>query len=197
MPPKVVLETLQVVWTALQALHVPMALVGGLAMSAWKRPRFTKDVDLLLAIHEPDAKVAIGPLLAKGFRSKGPEAMVRLADGSRFIQLIYDMPDALLDIQVDLILATSEFHRQAIARRVTLPRAELGFEIDIVSCEDLIVLKLVAGRILDRVDAGELLKANRNSLDFGYLMGWVRKLKLQRAFGEAWTDAFPNLAPPA
>jgi len=197
MPPEIVLSTLRLAWTTLQSIRVPMALIGGLAMTAWKRPRFTKDVDLLLAIPEPEAKSAVQQLVAKGFRSKRPEGMVRLSDGTRFVQLIYDRPDATLEIQLDLILATSEFHRQAIARRVALPEAELGFAIDVVSCEDLIVLKLIAGRILDRVDAGELMKANRDSLDLDYLTDWVRRLHLDKALAEAWHDVFPETTPPA
>lgn len=196
MPPEVVLNTLRLAWTTLQSLRVPMALVGGLAMTAWKRPRFTKDVDLLLAIPEPEAKAAVQQLVAKGFRSKRAEGMVRLPDGTRFVQLLYDNPDAVLEIQLDLILATSEFHQQAISRRVALPETELGFAIDVASCEDLIVLKLIAGRILDRVDAGELLKANRDSLDLAYLTGWVRRLHLDNAFAEAWNDVFPGTTPP-
>ena len=197
MPPEVVLNTLRLAWTTLQSLGVPMALVGGLAMTAWKRPRFTKDVDLLLAIPEPEAKSAVQQLVAKGFQSKRAAGMIRLPDGTRFVQLLYASPGAVLEIQLDLILATSEFHRQAIARRVALPEAELGFAIDVVSCEDLIVLKLIAGRILDRVDAGELLKANRESLDLNYLNGWVRRLHLHRAFAEAWGDVFPGTPLPA
>lgn len=197
MPPEVVLATLRLVWTTLQSLNVPMALVGGLAMGAWQRPRFTKDIDLLLAISESDARRALGQLLAAGFRSKQAQVLVQLDDGSQFMQLIYDPPDALLDIQVDLLVATSAFHRQALARRVTLPASELGFEIAVVSCEDLIVLKLIVGRILDRADVAELLRANHGSLDLDYLIAWVAALHLQRLFREAWTDAFPTEAPPA
>jgi hypothetical protein len=160
------------------------------------RRRLTKDGDLLLAIPEPEARSAVQRLVAQGFRSKRPEGMVRLPDGTRFVQLICDSPDAVLEIQLDLILATSEFHRQAIARRVALPEAELGFAIDVVSCEDLIVLKLIAGRILDRVDAGELMKANRDALELPYLTNWVRRLNLQKQFAEAWNDVFPGEAPP-
>jgi hypothetical protein len=65
-----------------------------------------------------------------------------------------------------------------------------------VSCEDLIVLKLIAGRILDRVDAAELLKANRESLDLGYLAGWAQKLHAEEALALAWSDVFPGEAPP-
>jgi hypothetical protein len=95
------------------------------------------------------------------------------------------------------LLADSPFHRQAVQRRVPLPATALGFALDVVSCEDLIVPKLIAWRILDRVDVSELLKANRSALDLGYLAGWVRTLKLEQALADAWGDAFPGSKPPS
>ena len=78
-----------------------------------------------------------------------------------------------------------------------MPDSVLGFLIDVVSCEDLIVLKLLACRILDRVDVAELLKANRDTLDFPYLARWVGQLRLQRAYADAWSDAFPDTSTPS
>jgi hypothetical protein len=98
----------------------------------------------------------------------------------------------MLSVRLDLLLATTPFHEQALASRVALPESEMGFEVFVVSCEDLIVFKLIAGRVLDRVDVSELLKANRSELSFAYLNGWVRKLRLSRAFADAWKDAFPG-----
>jgi len=195
MPPDSVLAALHRAWTALQSLHVPLALLGGLAMGAWKRPRFTKDVDLLIAIGEPRSREALQLLTAAGFRCERPRPVVRVAE-NRFIQLHFDPPGSMLEVQLDLLLATTPFHEQALARRKLLPDSELGFEVSVVSCEDLIVFKLIAGRILDRVDVSELLKANRDTLDLPYLAGWVRTLCLQRALAEAWGDVFPGTAPP-
>ena len=195
MPPEAVLAALRQAWTALQPLQVPIALLGGLAMGAWKRPRFTKDVDLLIAIGDSNSKLALRLLKAAGFRTNRPDPVIRVAE-NRFMQLRYEPPGALLDVQLDLLFATTHFHEQALARRAALPESELGFAVDVVSCEDLIVLKLIAGRILDRVDVAELLKANRNQLDMNYLAGWVRALHVERMFGEAWTDAFPRSTPP-
>jgi hypothetical protein len=195
MPSEAVLAALRSAWTALQSLNVPIALLGGLAMGAWKRPRFTKDVDLLIAIGEPRAREALHVLTAAGFRCDRPRPVNRVAENP-FIQLRYDPPGAMLDVQLDLLLSTTPFHEQALARRTMLAESELGFEVAVVSCEDLIVLKLIAGRILDRVDVSELLKANRASLDFRYLTGWIHQLHLQRSFADAWNDAFPGEAPP-
>jgi len=48
MAPQAVLETLRQLWMVLQQNKVPAAVVGGLALAAWKHPRTTLDVDVLL-----------------------------------------------------------------------------------------------------------------------------------------------------
>lgn len=187
--------TLQRAWNILNELQVPAALMGGLALAQWGRVRSTQDVDLLIALDSVRPNAVLARLAAAGYRSKGRTPLVRLED-AEFIQLLYEPPEAFVDIQIDLLLADSPFHRQAIARRVALPVDALGFELFVVSCEDLIVLKLIAGRILDRVDVGDLLKANRQTIDLGYLMGWVHQFHVERALGEAWGDVFPSERPP-
>jgi hypothetical protein len=41
----------------------------------------------------------------------------------------------------------------------------LDIELDVLTCEDLIVHKLLAGRLVDRADAATLLRVNRADLD--------------------------------
>jgi hypothetical protein len=173
-----------------------MAMLGGVAMSAWKRPRFTRDVDLLLAVGESRAKEVLHLLNGAGVRSMKPDPVVRIQE-TRFMQLFYTPRDSLVEVRVDLLFATTAFHESALARRVVLPASELGFEVTVVSCEDLIILKLIAWRILDRMDISELLKANRATIDFGYLSEWTRKLSLRKPLREAWQDAFPGEPLPA
>jgi hypothetical protein len=196
MAPDAVLATLRHVWTTLQSLNVPIAMLGGVAMSAWKRPRFTRDVDLLLAVGESRAKEVLHLLNGVGVRSMKPDPVVRI-ETTRFMQLFYTPQDSLVEVRVDLLFATTAFHESALAPRVVLPASELGFEVTVVSCEDLIILKLIAWRILDRVDISELLKANRATIDFGYLGEWTRKLSLRKPLREAWQDAFPGEPLPA
>jgi hypothetical protein len=195
MPPEVVLLALRHVWKTLDAIHVPMALMGGLAMTAWKHPRFTRDVDLIIGVIEPEAPAIVKRLVEAGVKSQRRDPMIRIED-TRFLQLTYQAPGTFIEVQIDLLLATSEFHRCAVERRVPLPAGELGFEAAVVSCEDLIVLKLNAGRILDRVDASELLKMHGSSLDFQYLGHWLPRLRLRHAFREAWKDAFADQPSP-
>lgn len=196
MPADEVVATLRQAWHILDEQRVPAALMGGLALAHWGYIRSTQDVDLMIALADLRSSALLARLAVAGYRSKRRDPLIRLPD-AQFIQLFYEPRGASLEIQIDLLLAESPFHRQAIERRITLPDSELGFHLNVVSCEDLIVLKLIAGRILDRVDAGELLKANRDALDLSYLTNWIRQLRLQRAFAEAWNDVYPGEAPPA
>lgn len=191
MPADEVVATLRQAWDILAELRVPAALMGGMALAHWGHIRSTQDVDLLIALSGARPQPLLSRLAAAGYRSKGREPLIRLDDAA-FIQLLFTPPDAVLEIQIDLLLAESDFHRQAVDRRVALPSSALGFPLDVVSCEDLIVLKLLAWRILDRVDVADLLQANRDSLDVAYLRTWMGALKLVPRFSEAWRDAFSS-----
>jgi hypothetical protein len=195
MPAEEVVATVRRAWDVLSELEVPAALMGGLALAHWGYVRSTQDVDFLIALSGLRPNALLARLSAVGYRAKRRDPLIRLED-AEFIQLFYQPPHAVLEIQIDLLLADSPFHNQAVERRVAVPDSGLGFPIDVVSCEDLIVLKLSAGRILDRLDAGELLKANRETIDITYLSGWVRRLRLEKELAEAWNDVFPGSAPP-
>ena len=69
---------------------------------------------------------------------------------------------------------------------------ELAVEVDVVACEDLIIYKLIAGRILDRVDAAQLLRINRPGLDLKYLLRWTNQLGIREELAEIWREALPD-----
>ena len=66
--------------------------------------------------------------------------------------------------------------------------------VDMLACEDLILHKLLAGRIIDLADAAALLRANRETLDLGYLRSWAARLDLTGHLAEVWQEAFPGEA---
>ena len=61
-----------------------------------------------------------------------------------------------------------------------------------LSCEDLIIHKLLAGRIIDSADVSALLPANRAGLDMAYLERWLTELSLVPPFETIWNDTFPS-----
>jgi hypothetical protein len=61
-----------------------------------------------------------------------------------------------------------------------------------LSCEDILILKMTAGRIIDRADAAALLRLNRVGLNLAYLTRWVTQLNLGAEWNEIWSEAFPG-----
>jgi hypothetical protein len=162
--------------------------MGGFAVAMWGHLRSTRDIDLLIAAANDEQDDLLEKLASHGFRPKRSSALVRVEDGE-LIQLLYTPPDEFLDIQADLFLARTEFQRSALSRRVTMPAESLSAEVPVVTCEDLILFKLLAGRVIDRVDAAMLLRFNRDSLDMQYLSGWIAKLSLEAAWEEIDREA--------
>ncbi|HJT33694.1 MAG TPA: hypothetical protein VJ783_16735 [Pirellulales bacterium] len=108
----------------------------------------------------------------------------------RIIQSMYEPPGALMDLNVDLLLADCIYQRQALDRRV--PEELAGLNLFILACEDLILHKLLAGRMIDRADCVALLRLQRAELDWAYLKNWAARLAVSDGLAEAWAEAFPG-----
>ena len=110
----------------------------------------------------------------------------------RIVQLLYEPKEAFMDIQIDLLLAESAFHREALARRVPARFPTWTSISSRLSCEDLLILKMNAGRMIDRADAAALLRLNRVGLDVPYLLKWVAQFNLGVEWAEIWSEALPD-----
>lgn len=196
MPPEAILATLRHMWRVLEPLNVPVALMGGLALATWKYVRATKDVDLLLHVDQGDPTRLMETLQASGVRMKRSPQPTRLGE-LELIQAVYEPPETFLEIQVDLMLANSEYHRRALDRRLPLRLPGLDIEIAVLTCEDLILHKLLAERLLDQADSVALLQANRGSLDYAYLADWADKNHVGPALAQAWQRAWPGQPMPS
>jgi predicted nucleotidyltransferase len=85
-------------------------------------------------------------------------------------------------IDVDVFLAESEFQQQIIARR---QRVELdNSSLMLVSPEDLILLKLLAGRPRDYTDVQDIL-FTLGTLDEKYMRHWAKELGLSQKLEKA------------
>jgi hypothetical protein len=192
---EVLLKALKHVWVSLEPLQAPMAVMGGLALAAWRHVRATRDVDLLIGVSQEHLERLLGTLTSAGLRTKREPPLTSVGS-LQILQLLYEPPGAYLDLQVDLLLAESEYHRRALARRVPTRLSDLDLDLYVLACEDLIVHKLLAGRLVDRADAAMLLRANRTDLDLEYLVGCTTSLSLGAELAEVWVEAFPGEALP-
>jgi hypothetical protein len=189
MPPRPVLDTLERLWTALERLHLPVALVGGLALSFWRHTRATQDVDVLVGAAGMSTERLTGALMQAGFRPRQTPA-IRSLGSFRVLQLEYEPPETFVSVHADLLIADTEYQRASLDRRVAVKLPETGAEVFVLPCEDMILHKLLAGRMIDLADAAALLRVNRDALDESYLDQWAGKLgtfaPLERARREAF-----------
>ncbi|HEY1327835.1 MAG TPA: hypothetical protein VGI14_12915 [Casimicrobiaceae bacterium] len=162
--------------SALNAIGVRFALIGGLALASHKVIRATQDVDLLVNAESADAVDAA--LARLGYR-----CLHRSADAANY---------ARGDERLDLIYARRPIARRLLAAARTL-RTALG-DLAVVSAEGIIGFKLQGfvndpQRTQDLEDIRALLKANHGALDLAELREYFRLFDREPLLDELIRDA--------
>lgn len=191
-----VIAALQRTRAALDPLQIPVDLLGGIAVAMWGVIRATRDVDVILSIAIPRIDEVINVLNRAQIRSRYTPPRTIAFDGVDLIQFDCAMPGSFWEVRIDVQFAKSEYHRQLLDRRIRRQLPETVDEVDVVACEDLIFLKLLAGCVLDLADAAALIRYNGPDLDLAYMTRWARPLRLMRRLNLAWEEAFPGEAFP-
>ena len=141
------------VLAALRQENVKGCIVGGLAVSARCDPRFTRDVDIAVAVDTDEhAEALIHALASHGLRMAGlveQEAVGRLA----MVRLSTE--DGL---SVDLLIASSGIETEVVTKAETLEVVQ-GVMLPVARTGHLIALKLLSvapGRETDSADLRNL-----------------------------------------
>jgi len=189
---------LQQVSTLLDARKQAWALVGGLAVSVRSEPRFTRDLDIAVAVaDDPSAEGLVHSLIASGFRAMATveqEATHRLATarlvpaGAKSQALMLDLLFASSGIEVEIC---ENAEKLEVFPSCLIPVARL---------HHLIVLKALArddrSRPQDVADLRQLIsvadEADLNAAcDAGHLIekrGFNRSRNLVEAVTQAWHE---------
>ena len=135
---------------ALAALHLPWYVFGAQAALVWGRPRLTTDVDVTVRLGDLDASALVGALGEHGFglRVTATPSFVRQ---TRVLPLQHDRSGLALD----LVLAGPGLEDLFLERAVPVDVA--GVTVPLISAEDLIVTKILAGRAKDIEDVRGVL----------------------------------------
>ena len=159
--PTRLLKALRLIADALDGRQHPWALVGGLAVSVRCEPRFTRDIDVAVAVGGDDAaEELIASLMSRGFRlvlSLEHEALGRLAavrvspPGEADEGIVIDLLFASSGIEHDICV---DAERLELAPEATVPVAQPGH---------LVATKLLA-LALDRPQDAVDLQALRQGL---------------------------------
>ncbi len=136
---------------------VPFALVGGLAVSIRSEVRFTRDVDLAVAVSSDAAmEVLVRGLAVVGYRSV---AIVEHEVRKRLATARLESPSGVL---VDLLAASCGIESEVVARAGRVAIEGAG-EIPVARAEELVAMKVLSmteRRLQDRLDAINLLLTN-------------------------------------
>lgn len=156
-PPRL-LRALQQVGEAFNDRRCPWAVVGGLAVSIRLEPRFTRDVDVVVAVADDDAAEAlVADLQQRGFTIQLVLEQAALGRLATVRLLAPGEPDA--GIVVDLLFASSgiEWEICAAAEPVEVtPR----FTVPVATVGHLVAMKALSvspGRLQDEIDLQGLI----------------------------------------
>jgi hypothetical protein len=146
------------IFGALQGGGVRYLVVGGVAVALHGHPRFTADLDLVVALDPENARKALAALAGLGYRPRAPvdgalfadpEVRQRWIDEKGLVVFTLWSPEHLAT-EVDLFVR-EPFPFDAAWDRATFANL-LGVRVPVASIADLVALKRVAGRPKDLED---------------------------------------------
>ncbi len=142
---------------------IPFAVIGGIAATFRGDARFTADIDVVIGVDLDEALQLIQRLPQSVFQPLFPGV-------DEVLRASYLLPlrHSVTKVSVDIAVGMSGFERQAISRATEVEIS--GCQIPIVTAEDLILMKLLAGRPRDIDDVRNILLRQGAALDWNYLL---------------------------
>jgi predicted nucleotidyltransferase len=170
--------------TELDRGEIPYMVIGGQAVLLYGEPRFTRDIDITLGIDTD----RLGDL-DRAARSAGLELLV---DAETFTRQTMVLPcqDPTSGIRVDFIFSFSPYEAEALGRAcaVTIGHTSVRY----VGVEDLVILKVAAGRPRDLEDA-RMVMAKNPGIDRTLVERWLGLLG--DSLGTDFTGVYRGLLP--
>jgi len=149
----------------LEAEGIPYAVIGGLAVQYWGESRTTRDVDIVVLV-PPDKTDRFLERAAGRFHPRIADA-VSFAKQNRVLLL-----EASDGTPADISLGIPGYEEEVLRRAVT-GSVNGSRPFKIISAEDLIVHKILAGRPRDLEDAERILVRQCQHLDPDYVRKWL------------------------
>ena len=154
----------------LARLRLAWYVFGAQAALIWGRPRLTTDVDVTVRLGALDSQAFVSALQARAFDLR-IIATPEFIEQTRVLPLVHQ-PTGLA---VDVVLAGPGLEDEFLARAVTVEIG--GAPVPIISAEDLIVTKILAGRPKDLEDIRGVLTERGGSLDRAQVRRTLERLE--------------------
>jgi hypothetical protein len=172
------LDVLAVVSDRLSLQGVPFMLTGSFALAYYAMPRMTRDLDIVVALEVSQVDALVEAFTADFYIDA--EAARAAAISERMFNLMHLESGVKVDF---IVRKSSEYRHVEFSRRQ--PVAIAGVRTWIVSCEDLIISKLVwaseSNSELQRRDIAQLLSG---TVDLDYVRKWAAQLGVAALLNE-------------
>jgi len=165
---------------ALLEADVPHAAIGGCARNAYAEPRATKAVDFVADASASSYGAVVAALGARGFVRA--TAVSQPDDPVPDFEMFRDAAGR----RIDLLFAKTDFERSALDRAETRAPYD-GIPVPVVTPEDLVVYKLVAGRTQDWADVEVVLRTlllGSRAIDWPYVERWCAEWEVSDRLSE-------------
>jgi hypothetical protein len=160
-------KTIERLLEALEAVGRQGAIIGGVGVGAHGIARLTKDVDAATNVDNESLAAFCEEAAIRGLQPRRAD-WFDFAKQTRMLLL----RDTHTETDVDVALVLTQFEYDAINRAEQ--RDVGGLVVPVATPEDLIVMKMVAGRGQDLVDVDQLIETNRD-LDLKRVRHWLRE----------------------
>jgi hypothetical protein len=149
---------------------------GAQAAIIWGRPRLTADIDITVKMEPEDPERLVRVLEDGGFR-------LRVEHSADFVRRTRVLPfvHARTAFPVDVVLAGPGLEELFLSRAITVSLA--GAAVPVMSPEDLIVTKVLAGRPKDLEDIRGVLRERWGGLDLESIRSTLASL--EEALGQS------------
>ncbi|MDD4286843.1 MAG: nucleotidyl transferase AbiEii/AbiGii toxin family protein [Candidatus Peribacteraceae bacterium] len=158
------MDSYEHIFRMLNASGVCYLIVGGVAMNLLGCPRFTNDIDILLALDRENLRAMKKAMKAMGYEQRVPLALDELGDEKKALKLtneknllaytFYNPNEPLYSIDV-IVGPSLEFNRYKVNQ---LNIDVWGLSLPVVSIDDLIGMKKQSDREKDALDVATLLE---------------------------------------
>lgn len=178
----------------LDALGAKWAIVGGFAMAARTRPRYTDDVDFAVAVADDKAAESLVYRMCIRGYAIGEPLEQQYTDRLSTVRMVRPVRGAAA-IYTDLLFASSGIEDE-IARAAERLTIIPGLKLPVATVPHLIALKVLAGRRKDLDDIAWLvevasesdLAAAKDALKLITRRGYNRTVDLMAAYGDAMAE---------
>ncbi len=153
-----IVEVYGAVGRAAERLGARWYVFGAHAAAAYGRPRATEDVDITVDLAGASTRAALDAFEAEGITLRF-EPSAAFLESTRLLPLVHGETEMPLDV----VIAGDGIEREFLARAHAVDLH--GVRVPLISVEDLIATKILAGRRKDLDDIRDVLARGRETVD--------------------------------